>query len=347
MRKIPLGRTGLVVSEIGFGGIPIQRLSTEEAVAVVRRCLDLGITFFDTAHGYTTSEERIGQAIAGRREGLVLASKSPARDGATFAEHLELSLKRLGTDYIDIYQFHGVNTPQDYERILAPGGALERAREAQAAGRIRHIGITTHSLPLAQEFVRSGYFETIMFPFNFISTEPERDLLPLCRMHNVALLAMKPMGGGVFEDARPAFHYLRQFPDVLPVVGIENVREIEEIVALTEESAELTPQDAAEIERLRRELGTRFCRRCDYCQPCPQGIAISTVLSLRGFSRRFPRERVFGTWGQEVIQRARTCQECGECESRCPYNLAIRDLLKEAIAWYEMALAAYIAGQHG
>ncbi|MBC7256896.1 MAG: aldo/keto reductase [Chloroflexi bacterium] len=347
MRTIRLGRTNLVVSEIGFGGIPIQRLTTEEAVAVVRRCLDLGVTFLDTAHGYTTSEERIGQAIAGRREGLVLASKSPARDGATFVEHLELSLKRLGVSSIDIYQFHGVSTPQDYERILAPGGPLDRAREAQAAGRIGHIGITTHSLALAQEFVRSGHFETVMFPFNFISTEPETALLPLCRAHDVALLAMKPMGGGVFEDARPAFHYLRQFPDVLPVVGIENVREIEEIVALTEEPAELAPEDAAEIARLRRELGTRFCRRCDYCQPCPQGIAISTVLSLRGFSRRFPRERVFGSWGQEIIRTAQTCQECGECESRCPYNLAIRDLLKEAIAWYESALAAYIAAKSG
>ncbi len=347
MRKIRLGCTNLFVSEIGFGGIPIQRLTAEEAVAVVRRALDLGVTFLDTAHGYTTSEERIGQAIAGRREGLVLASKSPARDGATFAEHLELSLKRLGTEYIDIYQFHGVNTPQDYERILAPGGALERAREAQAAGRIRHIGITTHSLALAQEFVRSGHFETVMFPFNFISTEPETALLPLCRANDVALLAMKPMGGGVFEDARPAFHYLRQFPDVLPVVGIQDVREIEEIVALTEEPSELTPQDVADIERLRRELGTRFCRRCDYCQPCPQGIAISTVLSLRGFSRRFPEARTFGPWGQEVIEKAKTCRECGECESRCPYNLGIRDLLKEAIAWYEGALAAYRAGQGG
>lgn len=345
MRKIRLGRTHLIVSEIGFGGIPIQRLTAEEAIAVVQRCLDLGVNFLDTAHGYTTSEERIGRAIAGRREGLVLASKSPARDGATFLEHLELSLKRLGTDYLDIYQFHGVNTREEYERILAPGGALERAQDAQAAGHIRHIGITTHSLPLAQEFVRSGHFETVMFPFNFISTEPEKELLPLCRAHDVALLAMKPMGGGVFEDARPAFHYLRQFPDVLPVVGIENVREIEEIVTLTEEPAELTPQEAAEIARLRQELGSRFCRRCDYCQPCPQGIAISTVLSLKGFSRRFPRERIFGAWGQGMIQKAQTCQECGECESRCPYNLAIRDLLKEAIAWYEDALAVYLAGQ--
>jgi len=341
MRTIRLGRSNLIVSEIGFGGIPIQRLSTPGAVEVVRRCLDLGVTFLDTAHGYTTSEQRIGQAIAGRREGLVLATKSPARDGETLGQHLALSLQRLGVSYIDLYQFHGVSSPEDYEKVLAPGGALERAREAQAAGQIGHIGVTSHSLPVAKEMVASGRFETIMFPFNLISSEPEDELLPLCRQHDVGLIAMKPMGGGVFTEARPAYNYLRQFPDVLPLVGIENVAEIEEFVALAQTPAALTAHDLAEIARLREELGSRFCRRCDYCQPCPQNIQISTVLSLRGFSRRFPEERTFGAWGEGVMQTAATCQECGECESRCPYQLPIRDLIREAIAWFEEAQAAY------
>lgn len=343
MRTIRLGRSNLVVSEIGFGGIPIQRLSTEGAIQVVQRCLDLGVTFLDTAHGYTTSEERIGLAIQGRRQGLVLATKSPARDGETLSQHLALSLKQLGVSHIDLYQFHGVSSPEDYARVLAPGGALERAREAQAAGLIGHIGVTSHSLPLAKEMVASGHFETIMFPFNLISSEPEEELLPLCRQHDVGLIAMKPMGGGMFFDARPAYNYLRQFADVLPLVGIENVAEIEEFVALAQAPAELTPRDLAEIARLRQELGKRFCRRCDYCQPCPQQIQISTVLSLRGFSRRFPEERTFGAWGQGVMQTAATCQECGECESRCPYQLPIRDLLREAIVWFEEAQAAYRA----
>jgi hypothetical protein len=343
MRTIRLGRTNLAVSEIGFGGIPIQRLSTQGAVEVVRRCLDLGVTFIDTAHGYTSSEERIGLAIAGRREGLVLATKSPARDGETMAQHLALSLQRLGVTHIDLYQFHGVSSPEDYDKVLAPGGALERAREAQASGRIGHIGVTTHSLPLGKDMVASGHFETIMIPFNVINSEPQEELLPLCRQHDVGLIAMKPMGGGMFFDARPAYYYLRQFPDVLPLVGIENVAEIEEFVALSQTPATLSARDLAEIARLRDELGKRFCRRCEYCQPCPQGIQISTVLSLRGFSRRFPEDRIFGEWGQGVMQIAATCQECGECESRCPYALSIRSLLKEAIAWFDGARADYQA----
>ncbi len=339
MQTLTLGRTGLTVSAVGFGGIPIQRRSEADAVAVVRRCLDLGVTFLDTAHGYTTSEERIGQAIAGRREGVVIATKSPAHDGASFDQHLALSLKRLGVERIDILQFHGVSSPERFAQILAPDGPLEHAQAAKAAGVIGHIGVTTHALELAPELIVCGHFETLMIPFNVVSTEPET-LLPLCRAHGVGLIAMKPMGGGAFSSARPALNYLRQFPDVLPLVGIENTREIEEIAALMAQPAALTAADLGEIAAVRAEYGGRYCRRCDYCQPCPNEIAISTVLSLRGFSRRFPAERTFGPSGQETIAKARACAECGECESRCPYHLPIRGLLKEAIAWFDEAARA-------
>ena len=220
MKEMRLGRTNLMVSEVGFGGIPIQRLTEERSVEVIRHCLDLGVNYLDTAHGYGTSEERIGLAIAGRREGLILASKGPARDAATFKQQFDLSLKRLGVDYIELYQFHNVATREAMDQVLGPGGAMEAAREAQAAGKIGHIGVTSHSLEIALELVATDQFATMMFPYNFITTEPREKLIPLCRAHDVAFIAMKPMGGGLLEDATSAFKFLREEPDVISLVGV-------------------------------------------------------------------------------------------------------------------------------
>lgn len=199
MDQVQLAKTGLRVSPIGFGGIPIQRLSEEEAVAVVRGCLDLGVTFIDTAHGYTTSEERIGKAIAGRREGLVLATKTPARDAATAQQHIELSLQRLGVERIDIYQLHGVSSHDKLEAVLAHGGALEALQAARDRGQIGHIGFSSHSLEVAQKAIRTGLFETVQFPFNFIATEAADEPLPLAREYGMGFIAMKPMGAGCWS----------------------------------------------------------------------------------------------------------------------------------------------------
>ena len=340
MRQVRLGKTGLMVSEVGFGGIPIQRLDDDAAVAVVRRCLDLGVTFLDTAHGYGPSEARIGQAIRGRREGLILASKSPARDGATFSQHLEQSLQRLGVDYIDLYQFHNVSSQEEFEQTIAPGGPLEVAREARAAGRIGHIGVTSHSRELAIAMVESGLFETVMFPFNFITQEPLERLIPACRQHDVGFIAMKPMGGGMLENATIAFKWLRQYPDLVPIAGVEAVGEMEEIVAIMEGPAAMTAAERAEMQRLTNELGTRFCRRCDYCQPCPQGIRISTLMTMKSFLKRFPPERFFAMM-DEVIAKAEGCEDCGDCESRCPYELPIRAIMHENMAQYAEKRAEY------
>ncbi len=338
MRKVRLGRTGLMVSEIGFGGIPIQRLSDEQAQVVVSRCLELGITFLDTAHGYTTSEERIGRAIAGRREGLILATKSPAFDGKTCREHLELSFQRLGVTHIELFQFHNVSTSQQYEQLTAPDGALVVAREAQAAGRIGHIGVTSHSMDLALEMVPAGHFETLMFPFNFVTREPVEKLIPLCRQHDVGFIAMKPMAGGMLERATLSFKYLRQFPDIVPIPGIEATWEIEEILQIMAGPAATTEEENAEMERLSVELGSRFCRRCDYCQPCPQQIRISTVMNLRSFWKRFPPQRLYAMM-DGLIATAETCADCGECESRCPYHLPIRETIRENVALYRERIA--------
>ena len=340
MREKRLGRTNLMVSEIGFGGIPIQRLSDEQSTTLIHRCLDLGVNFFDTAHGYGNSEERIGRALLGRREGLVLATKSPARDAETFREQMELSFRRLAVEHIDLFQFHSVSSEEGYERILVPGGPLDVAREAQAAGRIGHIGVTSHSLDLSLELVRSGHFETLMFPFNFVTSEPSAELIPLCREHDVGFICMKPMAGGLLANARLAFKYLMQVPDIVPIPGIETAAEIEEIVTIVEAASAFTESERQEIDRLREELGNRFCRRCDYCQPCTQFIAISMVMNLHSFARRLPQDTFLGEGVEAAVAKAETCSDCGECEPRCPYGLPVRETIRDNATWYreEMAL---------
>ncbi len=335
MRTVRLGKTGLFVSRVGFGGIPIQRLTEDEAIRVVRRCLDLGITLLDTAHGYSTSEEWIGKAIAGRRAQLVLATKTPARDKATAREHLALSLTRLQTDYIDLWQLHNVSTPEAYAQVLGPGGAMEAARDALNAGTIRHIGLSSHSLGMALTAVVSGHFETVQFPFNFITDEAAAELIPLARQHDVGFIAMKPMAGGMLDNARLTIKHLLQYDDVVPDPGIQAVEEIEEIVGIVNGSWCLTPQEREEILRIRAEAAGHFCHRCEYCQPCPQQVGISTVVSLRSFWKRFPPARFFSGFISEAVEAARRCADCGECETRCPYHLPIRAMLAENLAFYD------------
>ncbi len=341
MEKVRLGKTNMMVTRLGFGGIPIQRLSEEDAVAVVRKCLDLRITFIDTANAYTTSEERIGKAIAGRRKGLILATKSGARDREGIERHLNLSLERLGVDYIDLYQFHGVSTFKDLETVLDPEGPRAVLEDARKAGRIRHIGITSHSMDVAKAAVKSGQFETLMFPFNFITSEPADELLPLAKEYDVGFIVMKPLAGGMLDNAAVAFKYLLQFPDVVNIPGIEQTWEIEEIAKIYQGPKQMTEAELAEMQRMRDELGTRFCRRCDYCQPCPQEISISTVMNIQSFVKRMPPERIFSGGIATAMERAATCTECGDCEEKCPYKLPIREMIAERVKWFEEAREKY------
>jgi len=331
--KVRLGASGLMVTRIGFGGIPIQRLSEEDAISVVRRCLDLGINFLDTANAYSNSEERIGKAISGRYEGLILATKSASRKADGIRAHLEQSLRSLRVDTIDLYQFHGVNDFGAYDRVIS--ALFDVVDEARRMGKIKHIGITSHSMDVAKEAAKSGRFETLMFPFNFVTCEPAEELLPLCRQNDVGFIAMKPMAGGMLENATIAFKYLLQFPDVVPIPGIEQRREIDEIIQVIESPCELTQAEKSEMERLRQALGTRFCRRCDYCQPCSEDIPISLVMTAPTFFKRFPPERIFSTWIGEGLEKAALCTKCGDCEERCPYDLPIRDMLEEHYNHYQ------------
>jgi predicted aldo/keto reductase-like oxidoreductase len=348
VRQVSLGNTGLKVSVVGFGGIPIQRLSDQEAVAVISHCLDLGVTFLDTANAYTTSEERVGRAISGRQEPLVIATKTQARETRGVREHLGLSLKRLGVRSIDLYQFHCVSSEEDYGKVVAPGGPLDVVRKAQDDRQVKHIGLTSHSMETALEAVRSGYFETIMFPFNLVAGEAASELIPLAREKGVGFIAMKPMAGGALDNATLAFKYLRQFPDILPIPGIERAGEIDEIVAIMEGAAQMSPEEEAALQRYREELGNRFCRRCGYCQPCPQGVPTQSLMILDSMIKRMPAALVLSNFA-EAVEKAASCTECGECEEKCPYGLPIREMISEHVALFhrEITRPAPTQGQQG
>lgn len=336
MQTVKLGKTGLEVSRVGVGGIPITRPSEDEAVKVMQRALDLGINFIDTARGYGISERRIGKAIAGRREEVILATKGGGNKEYTL-KCIEESLKQLNTDYIDLWQFHGVNTFEELDEILGPGGGMEGAREALEAGKIRHIGMSSHSLKVALKAVPSGNFETIQFPLNFVSDEAAAELVPLARECDVGFIAMKPFAGGRLTKARLALKYLLQFDSVVPDPGIEKVEEIEEIVDIVNnEPWILTPEDLREIEDTRQRVGTRFCHQCEYCMPCPQGVHICGVMYLQILWELWPPDWFFSwRYVQYSVESAQNCIECGECEKKCPYNLPIREMIKENIAFYE------------
>jgi len=341
MEKIRLGRTGMMVTRLGFGGIPIQRASEEEAIAVVKKCLELGINFLDTANGYTTSEERIGKAIKGKREGLFLATKSQARNREDVEKHLKLSLQRLGVDYIDLYQFHNVSDTKTLKTMLDPNGPRAVVEDAKRAGLVKHIGATSHQIDVAKDIVKTGLFETVMFPLNFMSYEGKEELLSLARQHDVGFIAMKPLAGGMIDNVTVAIKYLLQFPDIVLIPGIERVPEIEEIARIFEGPKELTAREKREMERIRRELGTRFCRRCDYCQPCTADISISHVMSFPSLRKRLPLVRLYTGKFADSFTKALECTDCGECEERCPYNLPIRDMMKEHIKLHQAGKIEY------
>ena len=341
METVRLGKTEMMVTRLSFGSIPIQRVPEDEAIAIIRRCLELGINFIDTAIAYTTSEGRIGKAISGRREGLILATKSMARTREEMESHLKLSLKQLGVKSIDLYQLHNVSDFDAYKKILDPDGPMAVLQEAKRTGEVKHIGITSHNMDVAIEAVKSDRFETIMFPFNFITSEPVEELLPLAIEHDVGFIAMKPLAGGMLGNVTIAFKYLLQFPEVIPVVGVEKIHEIDEIIQVFEGPWEMTEAEQKEMLRLKKELGTRFCRRCDYCQPCTEGIYISQVMNLESWLKRMPPESLFSGGVADSFEKAVNCTECGDCEARCPYGLPITAMVKESSNIYQAEKKKY------
>ena len=334
MRFQQLGNTGMTVSELGFGGIPILRLESGEAEKIVRHAFDRGINFFDTAYAYRDSEEKIGRAFAGRRDKVIIATKTMRRDGAGALEQLEQSLQRLQTDYIDLYQLHQVAQESVWQTISAPGGALEVLQKAKVAGKIRFLGVTSHSRPMAIKLIQTGLFSTVQFPFNFIEVDAAGDLHPEARRLGMGILVMKPFAGGVIDNATVAFKYLRQFPDAIPLPGFDSVAAVDEVVSFYKTPNQVSSEDEALMATYRRELGQQFCRRCEYCQPCPQGVMITPAMGYQVVARRMS-PAVSVDFSRAAMETVPQCIDCGVCLQRCPYNLPIPTMLKKHYAMWQ------------
>ena len=322
-----LGKTGLKISRMGLGGIPIQRIDAAGTKKLMHWLCDRGINYVDTARGYSVSEEYLGQALEGIRDKFVIATKSMSRTKETMAADIDISLGNLRTDYIDLYQVHNP-TPADLEKVIAPGGALEALQEAKAAGKIGHIGITAHSAETFKLALDMDWVETIMFPYNIVETQGEK-LIRACGEKNIGFIAMKPLAGGAIEDATLALRFLQANEDVTVVIpGMAEIKEAEQNLAAMENTAPLTEGEKLSMDAIRKDLGTHFCRRCNYCAPCAVGISIPAVFLMEGYLSRYG----LADWAKMryagMAKTASDCIGCGVCEDRCPYNLPIREMMK-------------------
>lgn len=324
-----LGKTGLKISRLGFGGIPIQKIDAEGTKALIADLVEAGVNYIDTARGYTVSEEYLGYALEGVRDKFVLATKSMARTKDAMAKDIDISLQNLRTDYIDLYQVHNPGAA-DLEKVMAEGGALEALFEAKAAGKIGHIGITLHSVELFKKALDLDWVETIMFPYNIVETQGE-ELIAECERKNIGFICMKPLAGGAIEDADIALRFIVSNPAVTVVIpGMAEKKEIAQNVLATSDTSPLNAEEQKKIAKIKEDLGTNFCRRCNYCQPCTAGINISGVFLFEGYYSRYDLKEWALSRYSSMPKTASDCLDCGVCETRCPYNLPIRQMLKRA-----------------
>ncbi len=325
-----LGKTGLKISRLGFGGIPIQRIDAEGTKGLIHQLMDAGVNFIDTARGYTVSEEYLGYALEGIRDRFILATKSMAVTKEAMAADIDKSLSNLRTDHIDLYQIHNPSY-ENYEKIIAPGGALEALFEAKEAGKIGHIGLTTHSTALLEKAMEQDWVETLMFPYNIVETQAEA-LIARCAEKNIGFIDMKPLAGGAIENAALALRYIAANPNVTVIIpGMADPKELSQNLAALEDTSPLSEGEWASIEAIRKTLGTQFCRRCNYCAPCTVGIPISAVFLMEGYFSRYGLQEWAKGRYDSLVKHASDCIECGVCETRCPYDLPIRQMLKTAV----------------
>lgn len=324
-----LGKTGLKISRLGLGGIPIQKIDARGTKELIGELLDKGVNFIDTARGYTVSEEYLGFGLEGVRDKFVIATKSTSRTKEAMAKDIEASLEKLRTDYIDLYQIHNPGA-KDLDTVIGKGGALEALLEARAQGKIGHIGITLHSAELFKRVLDFEWVETVMFPYNIVETQGE-ELIRECAERNIGFICMKPLAGGAIEDAKVAIRFIVSNPSVTVVIpGMAEASEIEENIRAASDVSPLREDEIEKIESIRADLGTNFCRRCNYCAPCTAGISISAVFLLEGYYSRYDLKEWAVQRYSQLEKTAADCIECGACETRCPYNLPIRDMLKRA-----------------
>ena len=326
MQKIKFGSTGLIIEKNGFGCLPIQRVSEAEAVKLLHRAYDGGINFFDTARAYSDSEQKVGAAFAGMREKIVLATKTGAVTAEGFRRDLETSLRTLGTDYIDVYQFHN---PAFCPKPGGEDGLYDAALEAKKQGKIRHISITNHRLAVAHEAIDSGLYASLQFPFSYLSGAQEQALVQKCRERGMGFIAMKGMAGGLIRDGLTAAAWMAAQENVVPIWGVQREGELEQFLQAVREGAALTDERLAAIERDRVELCGEFCRGCGYCMPCPVGIEINQCARMSLMLRRAPAQDWLTEEWQEKMHRIEQCRRCGKCAAKCPYGLDTPALLQE------------------
>ncbi|MCL1829339.1 MAG: aldo/keto reductase [Oscillospiraceae bacterium] len=326
MEKIQLGKTGLMASRASFGGLPIQRREMDDAVKILRRAYDNGITLFDTAAHYTDSQEKMGKALSDVRHDIIFATKSHHDTKELVTKSIEDSLRQLKTDYIDIFQFHNppvLPDPEDQNGIFAA------ALEAKKKGYVRHIGLSLHPTDLAFKAIESGAFETLQYPFSYLSTEKEQELVRKTTADcNMGYIAMKGMAGGLLTNIRACYAFIKQFKGVVPIWGIRTMQELEEWLAVIEEDPDFDDELLAVIEKDRKELGDSFCRSCGYCMPCPAGIEIRSCARMDRLMRRAPWKEFGSALWREKMDRIKDCTECGQCLPKCPYNIDIPNILK-------------------
>ena len=340
MKSVRLGRTEIIIPQNAFGCLPIQRDTTEVAVKLLREAYEGGMRFFDTARAYTDSEEKVGQAFDGMREKVFIATKTTAKTPEAFWKDLETSLRNLRTDYIDIYQPHMV------QQCYRPGdgtGMYECLVEAKEKGLIRHIGITTHKLAVAQEIIESGLYETLQYPFSYLSSEKEIALVRACAEKDMGFICMKALAGGLITRSDAAMAYMTQFDNLVPIWGVQREHELKEWLSYMDETPSMTGEIAAYIKNEQDELAGDFCRGCGYCLPCPMGIEINNCARMSLMLRRAPSASWLSETWQEKMAKIETCINCRQCAGRCPYELDTPELLRKNLADYKKILAGEVS----
>ena len=340
METVRLGKTGIVTNKNGFGALPIQRISDDEAVYLLKKAYENGITFFDTARWYTDSEHKVGLAFAGMREKVFLATKTGAQDAEGFWRDLETSLTNLQTDYIDLYQFHN---PALCPKPGDGSGLYEAALKAKEEGKIRHIGITNHRLAVAHEAVDSGLYDTLQFPFCYLATEKDIELVEKCRQAEMGFIAMKALSGGLINNSAAAYAFLARYDNVLPIWGVQREAELDEFLSYIDNPPVMTEELAEVIRHDRDELLGDFCRGCGYCMPCPAGIEINNCARMSLLLRRAPSAAQLSPEGQEKMMKIEDCIHCNQCKSKCPYGLDTPALLQKNLEDYKKVLAGEIS----
>ena len=339
MRQIVLGKTGMTTPQNAFGALPIQRCDDETAVNILRRAYEGGMTFFDTARAYSDSEKKIGMALSDVRKNIFIATKTGAQDKEEMKRHLETSLENLKTDYVDLYQFHLA------PRCFAPGdgsGMYELMEDFKRQGMIKNIGITCHKIGVAEECVESGLYATMQFPFSYLSGEREKKLVTMCKEKEMGFIAMKALAGGLISNFKAAYAFIAQFDNVLPIWGIQRESELMQWLSCMEDTPVMDEEAAGIIEDDRKELDGDFCRGCGYCMPCPQGITINQCARMSLMVRRSPAADFLGEKWQEEMGRIENCVNCGQCMTKCPYELKIPQLLRKNYGDYKRILAGEI-----